>query len=195
MLIFWKILEEGRRDGFFSFFSVNLLYIYIFFYTKHFIAGQKNGLERLLDFKEKTFYGRSSLTRSLPPSPWRSYGGWTGCTHTDTQTDRTKNRLKVWIGPVGRFSENPAHHSTSQGERIVATTPKNPRVQQEQGPTRHWIMAHQILSMPTAITSCHNVLHACLILSTGQCRHVCSHLFVRYQSFTHWMEECPIFDM
>ena len=40
-------------------------------------------------------------------------------------------------------------------------------------------MAHRILNMPIAHRSCHNVLQAFLFLSLGQCRHVCSCLFVK----------------
>ena len=54
----------------------------------------------------------------------------------------------------------------------------------KQGPTRHWAMAHRILNMPVAVKNCHNVLQTCLLLSTGQCRHVCSRLFFR-------SEPCP----
>ena len=59
------------------------------------------------------------------------------------------------------------------------------RAFQQQGPTQHWPMANQILNMPIAVTNCHNVLQACLFQSTGQCRHVCSCLFVKW-SVNEW---------
>ena len=50
-------------------------------------------------------------------------------------------------------------------------------------------MAHRILNMPVAVKNCHNVLQTCLLLSTGQCRHVCSRLFVRSDDpITGWRQ-------